>query len=71
MEFAVRFVLRYVEAEVERRIAMFGEKDVRDISDFKNYLVVVVDEFSDYMLELDYTFVSTLSRIAAIGRSRK
>ena len=62
-------MLRYVEAEVERRLVMFGEKDVRDISDFKNYLVVVVDEFSDYILELDYTFVSTLSRIAAIGGS--
>ena len=60
-------MLRYVEAEVERRVAMFGEKDVRDISDFKNYLVVVVDEFSDYILELDDAFVSTLSRIAAIG----
>lgn len=60
-------MLRYVEAEVERRLAMFGEKDVRDISDFKNYLVVVVDEFSDYILELDDAFVSTLSRIAAIG----
>ena len=62
-------MLRYVESEVERRVAMFGEKDVRDISDFKNYLVVVVDEFSDYILELDDAFVSTLSRIAAIGGS--
>jgi DNA segregation ATPase FtsK/SpoIIIE-like protein len=60
-------MLRYVEVEVERRLAMFGEKDVRDISDFKNYLVVVVDEFADYILELDDTFVSTLSRIAVIG----
>jgi S-DNA-T family DNA segregation ATPase FtsK/SpoIIIE len=62
-------MLRYVEAEVERRVATFGEKDVRDLSDFKNYLVVVVDEFSDYILELDDTFVSTLSRVAAIGGS--
>ena len=62
-------MLRYVEAEVERRVAMFGEKDVRDISDFKKHLVVVVDEFSDYIFELDDAFVSTLSRIAAIGGS--
>jgi S-DNA-T family DNA segregation ATPase FtsK/SpoIIIE len=62
-------MLRYVEAEVERRLAMFGEKDVRDISDFKKYLVVVVDEFSDYIFELDDAFVSTLSRIAAVGGS--
>ena len=62
-------MLRYVEAEVERRLAMFGEKDVRDISDFRKHLIVVVDEFSDYILELDDTFVSTLSRIAAIGGS--
>jgi S-DNA-T family DNA segregation ATPase FtsK/SpoIIIE len=62
-------MLRYVEAEVERRLAMFGEKDVRDISDFRQHLIVVVDEFSDYILELDDTFVSMLSRIAAIGGS--
>ena len=60
-------MLRYVETEVERRVAMFGEKDVRDISDFRKHLIVVVDEFSDYILELDDEFVSTLSRIAAIG----
>lgn len=60
-------MLRYVEAEVDRRVAMFGEKDVRDISDFKKYLVVVVDAFSDYIIELDDEFVSTLSRIAARG----
>ena len=60
-------MLRYVEAEVERRLAMFGEKDVWDISDFKKYLVVVVDEFSDYIIDLDDTFVSTLSWIVAIG----
>jgi S-DNA-T family DNA segregation ATPase FtsK/SpoIIIE len=62
-------MLRYVEAEVERRLAMFVEKDVRDVSDFKNYLVVMVDEFSDYIFELDDAFVSTLGRIAAIGGS--
>jgi S-DNA-T family DNA segregation ATPase FtsK/SpoIIIE len=62
-------MLRYVEAEVERRLAMFGEKDVRDVSDFKNYLVVMVDEFFDYIFELDDAFVSTLGRIAAIGGS--
>lgn len=62
-------MLRYVEVEVERRLAIFGEKDVRDISDFKNYLVVMVDEFSDYIFELDDAFVSTLGRIAAIGGS--
>ena len=62
-------MLRYVEAEVERRLAMFGEKDVRDISDFRKYLIVVVDEFSDYILELDDEFVSILSRISAMGGS--
>ena len=62
-------MLRYVETEVERRLAMFGEKDVRDISDFKNYLVVVVDEFSDYIIDLDDEFVSILSRISAMGGS--
>lgn len=60
-------MLRYVEAEVERRLAMFGEKDVRDISDFKKHLVVVVDEFSDYIIDLDDEFVLILSRIAAMG----
>ena len=62
-------MLRYVEAEVERRLAMFGEKGVQDVSAFKKYLVVVVDEISDYIIELDDEFVSTLSRIAARGGS--
>ena len=62
-------MLRYVEAEVERRLAMFGEKDVWDISDFRKHLIVVVDEFSDYILELDDEFVSILSRISAMGGS--
>ena len=62
-------MLRYVETEVERWVAMFGEKDVRDISDFKKYLVVVVDAFSDYIIDLHDEFVSILSRIAAIGES--
>ena len=62
-------MLRYVEAEVDRRVAMFGEKGVQDVSAFKKYLLVVVDEISDYIIELDDEFVSTLSRIAAIGGS--
>ncbi len=62
-------MLRYVEAEVDRRVAMFGEKGVQDVSAFKKYLVVVVDAFSDYITDLGDEFVSILSRIAAIGGS--
>ncbi len=70
-------MLKYVEAEMDRRLALFGEKGCRNIADFKNtdegaslpYLIVVVDELSDFMLGADGVFESTASRIAAIGRS--
>ena len=70
-------MLKYVEAEMDRRLALFGEKGCRNIADFKKtdegaslpYLIVVVDELSDFMLGAVGVFESTASRIAAIGRS--
>ena len=70
-------MLKYVEAEMDRRLALFGEKGCRNIADFKKtdegtslpYLIVVVDELSDFMFGADGVFESTASRIAAIGRS--
>lgn len=70
-------MLKYVEAEMDRRLTLFGEKGYRNIADFKKtdegaslpYLVVVVDELSDFMVGSDGAFESTASRIAAIGRA--
>ena len=69
--------LKDVEAEMDRRLDFFRLKGWRNIADFYRantearmpYLVVVVDEFSDFILGSDGAFESTASRIAAIGRS--
>ena len=69
--------LKDVEAEMDRRLALFGEKGCRNIADFNNanegtrlpYLVVVVDELSDFIDGSCGTFESTANRIAAMGRS--
>lgn len=70
-------ILKHVESEMDMRLALFGEKGCRNIADFKKtdegaslpYLVVVVDELSDFMFGTVGVFESTASRIAAIGRS--
>jgi S-DNA-T family DNA segregation ATPase FtsK/SpoIIIE len=70
-------ILKHVESEMDRRLALFGEKGCRNIVDFNNangvarlpYFIVVVDEFSDFIVGSDGAFESTASRIAAIGRS--
>ena len=69
--------LKDVEAEMDRRLDFFRLKGWRNIADFYRanaearmpYLVVVVDEFSDFIVGSDGAFESTASRIAAIGRS--
>ena len=69
--------LKDVEAEMDRRLDFFRLKGWRNIADFYSanaearmpYLVVVVDEFSDFIVGSDGAFESTASRIAAIGRS--
>lgn len=70
-------ILKHVESEMDRRLALFGEKGCRNIADFNSanevtrlpYLIVVVDELSDFIVGSDGAFESTASRIAAIGRS--
>ena len=69
--------LKDVEAEMDRRLDFFRLKGWRNISDFYKanaearmpYLIVVVDELSDFIVGTDRFFESTASRIAAIGRS--
>lgn len=69
--------LKDVEAEMDRRLDFFRLKGWRNIADFYKantearmpYLIVVVDEFSDFIVGSDGAFESTASRIAAIGRS--
>ncbi len=70
-------ILKHVESEMDMRLALFGEKGCRNIADFNNanevtrlpYLVVVVDELSDFIVGSEGAFKSTATRIAAIGRS--
>lgn len=70
-------ILKHVESEMDMRLALFGEKGCRNIADFNNanevtrlpYLVVVVDELSDFIDGSEGAFKSTATRIAAIGRS--
>lgn len=69
--------LKDVEAEMDRRLDFFRLKGCRSIADFYKanaearmpYLIVVVDELSDFMVGSDGAFESTASRIAAMGRS--
>lgn len=69
--------LKDVEAEMDKRLDFFRLKGCRSIADFYKanaearmpYLIVVVDELSDFMVGSDGAFESTASRIAAMGRS--
>ncbi len=69
--------LKDVEAEMDRRLEWFSLKGCRSIADFYRanadarmpYLIVVIDELSDFIGGSDGAFEYTASRIAAIGRS--
>ena len=70
--------LKHMEAEMDSRIALFGERGCRSIADYnKNdkgeklpFLIVIVDEFSDFMFDdVRESFEFTVSRIAALGRA--
>lgn len=69
--------LKDVEAEMDRRLDFFRLKGWRNIADFYKanpearmpYLIVVVDELSDFIVGSEGAFESTATRIAAIGRS--
>lgn len=68
-------MLKQIEAEMDRRLALFAEKGFCDITAFKKgeeganlpYLIVVVDELADFIVESDGTFETAATRIAAIG----
>ena len=70
-------VMKFVEAEMNRRLYVFAEKGCRDITAFNNLrdapklprLIVVADEISDCMLGTDGVFGAKISQIAAIGRA--
>ena len=70
-----------VEAEMDKRLTLFGENGVRDISSYNESatgeklprIIIVVDEVSDMIIGMDgcpnNAFVSTASRIGARGRA--
>lgn len=69
-------MMKYVEGEMDRRLASFREKGYRNIADFNStnegkrlpYLVVVVDEPPNFIAGSDGAFESAASRIVAIGK---
>ncbi len=69
--------LKDVETEIDKRLDFFRLKGCYSIADFYRanaearmpYLVVVVDELSDFIVGSNGAFESTASRIVAIGRS--
>ena len=70
-------MLKHVESEMDKRLDFFRLKGCRSIADFykanaearMSYLIVAIDEFSDFIVGPDGTFESTVSRIVAMGRS--
>ena len=69
--------LKDVEAIMDKRLDFFRLKGCRSIAGFYKanakarmpYLIVAVDELSDFIVRSEGAFESTASRIAALGRS--
>ena len=69
--------LKKVEEEMDRRFRMFAEVKCCDIVTFNegndkerlSYLVVIVDELSDFMIQTHERFLALSSRMAALGRT--
>jgi len=69
--------LKMLTKEMDRRFRMFTEAKCRDIVTFNEgndkeklpYLVVIVDELSDFMIQTHERFLALSSRIAALGRA--
>lgn len=69
--------LKKLAEEMDRRFRMFIEAKCRDIVTFNEgndkeklpYLVVIVDELSDFMIQAYERFCAFSSRIAALGRA--
>jgi len=69
--------LKKVAEEMDRRFRMFIEAKCRDIVAFNEgndkeklaYLIVIVDELSDFMIQAHERFCALSSRIAALGRA--
>lgn len=69
--------LKMLTKEMDRRFRMFTEAKCRDIVIFNEgndkeklpYLVVIVDELSDFMIQTHERFLALSSRIAALGRA--
>lgn len=70
-------MLKNLEVEMDKRLDFFSMKGCRSIADFYKanadarmpYIVVVIDELSDFIVGSDGAFESAACRIAAIGRS--
>jgi S-DNA-T family DNA segregation ATPase FtsK/SpoIIIE len=71
-------MMKHIESVMDGRFSLFAEKGCGNITEYNNvtegdglpHTIVVVDEFSDFMCNDDCgVFESTVSRIAALGRT--
>lgn len=69
--------LTMIDTEMERRHKMFADAKCREVSAWNEtndkvklpYLVVIVDELSDFMIQTHERFLALSSRMAALGRT--
>ena len=71
-------MMKHIESVMDGRFSLFAEKGCGKITEYNNvtegdglpHMIVVIDEFSDFMCNDDCgIFESTVSRIAALGRT--
>ena len=69
------YVLRWLVAEMERRLKLFASAACRNIQDYRKsgnalpYIVVIIDEFADLMLSYGKDFEPVIARLAARARA--
>ena len=69
------YVLRWLVAEMERRLKLFARAACRNIQDYRKdgsalpYIVVIIDEFADLMLNYGKDFEPVVARLTAMARA--
>ena len=69
------YVLRWLVAEMERRLKLFASAACRNIQDYRKsgnalpYIVVIIDEFADLMLNYGRDFEPIVARLTAMARA--
>ena len=69
------YVLRWLVAEMERRLKLFARAQCRNIQSYRKggnalpYIVVIIDEFADLMASHRKDFEPVVARLAAMARA--